>query len=81
MFGLPRPGSARFMLRERIKSYTKDDLQDLLRLWTGPLLVFLTAVDGLRLCIDLAVCGCAFCEQSTYARAVWWDPICSVLIK
>ena len=30
--------------------------------------------------IDSAVRACAFCK-STYARAVWWDSLCSVLIK
>ena len=38
--GLPRPGSARFVLRGRIRSYTKGDLRDLLRLARCRLLKF-----------------------------------------
>ena len=37
-FSLPRPGSARFVLHGRIRSYTKGDLRDLLN---GPLPAFL----------------------------------------
>ena len=44
---LPRP--ACFVLRGRIRSYTKGDLQDVLRLRTGPLPAFLTTMHGLRL--------------------------------
>ena len=43
-FRLPRPGSARFVLRGHIRSYTEGFLRDLLRLSPGPLPAFLTAM-------------------------------------
>ena len=66
-------GSARFVLSG---CYTKGDLRDLLRLCTGPLPAYLTAMHCLRLWLCtykmyLAVCTCTFCEWSTYARAVF----------
>ena len=70
-FGLPQPGPARFVLPGRIRSYTKGDLQDLFRPWTGLLPAFFTAMHSLRLCINLAAYVCAFCERSMYACAVF----------
>ena len=42
------------------------------------MLAFLTAMHGLRLCIDLAIYACYFCEQSTYVRAVFPMHVASI---